>query len=83
MNAEPRATMRVTRHVSPSPAGCALTLSHEGVLADDANRTETGWNGILDGLAAPAWLENRADATTRRGAGFRAYPLASRISRCR
>lgn len=43
---------RVTIDIVPSETGCDLTLTHEGVLSEYANRTETGWNGILDGLAA-------------------------------
>jgi uncharacterized protein YndB with AHSA1/START domain len=36
----------------PSGTGCELTLTHEGVLPDYAERTEKGWGMILDGLAA-------------------------------
>ncbi|HYH99438.1 hypothetical protein [Hyalangium sp.] len=36
-------------------SGCELTLTHEGVLPDDAPRTESGWAGLLDGLAATAF----------------------------
>ena len=31
--------------------GCTLTLTHEGVLPDFAERTEKGWTMILGGLA--------------------------------
>jgi uncharacterized protein YndB with AHSA1/START domain len=37
--------------IAPDGAGCALTLTHEGVLPDYASRTEQGWGKILDGLA--------------------------------
>lgn len=43
---------RVTIEIAPLGAGCELTLSHEGVLADWTDRTEEGWAGILDGLGA-------------------------------
>lgn len=32
--------------------GCELTLTHERVLPDYSSRTQAGWAGILDGLAA-------------------------------
>lgn len=43
---------RVTIDIVPSGKGCELTLTHEGVLPDYASRTEAGWTGILDRLAA-------------------------------
>jgi uncharacterized protein YndB with AHSA1/START domain len=43
---------RVTVDIVPSGAGCELTLIHEGVLPDYKSRTEVGWSGILDLLAA-------------------------------
>ena len=43
---------RVTIGIVASETGCELTLIHEGVLPEYASRTETGWNGILDRLAA-------------------------------
>lgn len=42
---------RVSIDIAASPAGCNLTLTHEGVLAEWASRTQEGWNVILDGLA--------------------------------
>lgn len=42
---------RVTIDIAPAGTGCELILTHEGVLADYASRTEAGWNGILAGLA--------------------------------
>ncbi len=33
-------------------AGCELSLTHLGVFPEYAERTESGWAGILDGLAA-------------------------------
>jgi uncharacterized protein YndB with AHSA1/START domain len=41
----------VSIDIVPDGAGCALTLTHEGVLPDYASRTEHGWGKILDGLA--------------------------------
>jgi uncharacterized protein YndB with AHSA1/START domain len=41
----------VSIDIVPDGAGCALTLTHEGVLPDYASRTEEGWTRILDGLA--------------------------------
>jgi len=43
---------RVTVDIIPQGAGCELTLTHDGVLPDYAGRTEVGWAGILDRLAA-------------------------------
>jgi len=43
---------RVTIGIAPLETGCELTLTHENVLPDYAGRTEAGWTGILDGLAA-------------------------------
>jgi uncharacterized protein YndB with AHSA1/START domain len=43
---------RVTIDITPSGDGCELTLTHEGVLPDYATRTESGWGGILEALAA-------------------------------
>ncbi len=43
---------RVTIDIVASESGCELTLNHEGVLPEYAGRTETGWSGIFDGLAA-------------------------------
>jgi uncharacterized protein YndB with AHSA1/START domain len=43
---------RVTVEILPHGPGCELTLTHEGVLADYASRTEAGWAKLLDGLAA-------------------------------
>ena len=42
---------RVRIDVAASRKGCALTLTHEGVLPDYAERTKQGWATILDGLA--------------------------------
>jgi len=43
---------RVAIDIVASGTGCELTLIHEGVLPEYASRTEAGWSGILDGLAA-------------------------------
>lgn len=42
---------RVTIEIAPAGAGCELTLTHEGVWRDYAERTEGGWSRILEGLA--------------------------------
>ncbi|MGC2110661.1 MAG: SRPBCC domain-containing protein [Candidatus Korobacteraceae bacterium] len=42
---------RVSIDIAPAQAGCDLTLTHEGVLAEWADRTQQGWSTILDGLA--------------------------------
>lgn len=42
---------RVTIEITPHADGCELVLTHEGVWADFAERTETGWGMILDALA--------------------------------
>ncbi|HEX4079625.1 MAG TPA: SRPBCC domain-containing protein [Rhizomicrobium sp.] len=41
---------RVTIEIIPAGQGCELTLTHEGVLPDWAERTQAGWGMILDGL---------------------------------
>ena len=43
---------RVTIKIEPAGAGCELTLTHEGVWQDYAERTQGGWTTILEGLAA-------------------------------
>jgi uncharacterized protein YndB with AHSA1/START domain len=43
---------RVTIDIVPLAAGCELTLTHEGVLPEYAERAPAGWTMILDGLAA-------------------------------
>ena len=43
---------RVVVEIAPAGTGCELTLTHEGVLPDYAERTRGGWTMILDGLAA-------------------------------
>jgi hypothetical protein len=42
---------RVTLDLVPLATGCELTVTHDGVYADYAIRTEQGWTSILDGLA--------------------------------
>ena len=41
---------RVSIDIVPRGAGCELTLTHEGVPPDYAERTQGGWATILDGL---------------------------------
>jgi uncharacterized protein YndB with AHSA1/START domain len=41
---------RVVIDLTGSGAGCELTLTHHGVLAEFAERTRQGWKGILEGL---------------------------------
>lgn len=41
---------RVTLDIVPSGTGCELTLTHENVLPEWAERTQQGWSMILDGL---------------------------------
>lgn len=43
---------RVTIEINPAGAGCEMTLTHEGVCQDYAERTQGGWMTILEGLAA-------------------------------
>ena len=42
---------RVTIEITPAGEGCELTLTHEGVWQDYAERTQGGWTTILEGLA--------------------------------
>ena len=44
-------TTRVTIDIVPLAAGCELTLTHEGVLREYTERTESGWTNIFEGLA--------------------------------
>jgi uncharacterized protein YndB with AHSA1/START domain len=37
--------------IAPTSHGCELTLTHEGVWEDFAERTKSGRSGILDSLA--------------------------------
>lgn len=41
-------TIRV--EIAPTAEGCELTLTHEGVLEDYAERTVSGWTMILEAL---------------------------------
>ncbi len=41
---------RVTVEISPEGSGSMLTLTHDGVLPDYAERTQSGWTMILDRL---------------------------------
>jgi uncharacterized protein YndB with AHSA1/START domain len=41
---------QVSIDIMPSGEGCKLTLTHEGVLQEWADRTQDGWNKILAGL---------------------------------
>lgn len=43
---------RVTLEIKPAGGGSELTLTHEGVWQDYAERTKGGWAMILEGLAA-------------------------------
>ena len=43
---------RVSLDIVPQGTGCELTLTQEDVLLDYAERSEAGWKGILEGLAA-------------------------------
>jgi uncharacterized protein YndB with AHSA1/START domain len=43
---------RVVVDFETQGAGCALTLTHEGVPEEYVERTRTGWMKILDGLNA-------------------------------
>lgn len=43
---------QVSIDIVPTHSGCELTLTHTGVLPDYEKDTHTGWNTILDGLAA-------------------------------
>ena len=42
---------RVSIDIAAVDGGCELTLTHEGVLAEYADKTPDGWGMIFDGLA--------------------------------
>ena len=42
---------RVTIDIAPAGSGSLLTLTHDGVWPDWADKTRMGWTTILDGLA--------------------------------
>jgi uncharacterized protein YndB with AHSA1/START domain len=46
---DPRMTL-VTIEIRPEGDGCELTLTHDGVPPDYAERTDEGWSRILAGL---------------------------------
>lgn len=61
---DPRMTT-VTIEILPSAAGCELTLTHDGVLPEYAERTQEGWSRIVagllpayDGVHAGGWQKN-------------------------
>ena len=41
---------RVTIEIAPEGTGCLLTLTHEGVWSDYAERTQQGWEKMLSSL---------------------------------
>jgi uncharacterized protein YndB with AHSA1/START domain len=41
---------QVTIEIAATTGGCTLTLTHEGVLPEWAERTQEGWGMILNGL---------------------------------
>lgn len=41
---------RVTIDITPTPTGCDLTLTHDGVLPEWATQTKAGWTTILEQL---------------------------------
>lgn len=47
-----RESTEVTVEIRALDSGCELTLTHEGVLPDYIASTTSGWNMILDQLAA-------------------------------
>ena len=44
-------TTQVTIEITPLAVGCELSLTHEGVLPDYAERTQSGWKMILENLS--------------------------------
>jgi len=49
---------RVTIVIVPQGAGCELTLTSENVPPEWAERTQEGWNTILEGLATVLAVES-------------------------
>ncbi len=73
---------RVTIDIVPAGRGCELTLTHEGVLPDYAERTGSGWTTILSNLASV--ISRKAAATsflTMVAAGRVAEAFASYIGK--
>ena len=50
---------RVTIDVKPKGSGTEVTLTHDGVLPDYAERTQSGWTEILDQLAVIVGAEGQ------------------------
>ncbi len=68
------AVTRVTIEIVPLGTGCELTLTHDGVLPEYVSRTESGWTGILEGLASavpPKIDSERADRSATASADQR------------
>jgi uncharacterized protein YndB with AHSA1/START domain len=55
---------RVSIDLKPLPAGCELTLTHEGVLPEWLDRSREGWSKIVEGLAAQLAKEAAFDEVT-------------------
>jgi uncharacterized protein YndB with AHSA1/START domain len=47
---------RVVVQIAPDGNGCILTLTQEGVLADNGKGTEEGWGKMFDALVATLGL---------------------------
>lgn len=43
---------RVAVEIESQGTGCVMSLTHDGVLPDYAERTKSGWTKLLDGLSA-------------------------------
>ena len=68
---------QVTIEIAPTADGCTLTLTHEGVLPEWAERTQEGWgmilNGLDDTLQQPYAIAGRAGHDPVRAPAARAY----------
>jgi uncharacterized protein YndB with AHSA1/START domain len=80
---------QVSIDIMPSGEGCKLTLTHEGVLQEWADRTRDGWNKILAGLdrslreyavvTGPLWFASNASSPGPSNASGNISPIPKSV----